>query len=289
MRIFTRRSSEASSHEGVLGVAVGALHHLLVGDHRLLGAGALRLGVLQKAGDVEHRLVEVGAQRPVVGGRGLLLGGQNQRNQLDEGDAGRDLLGDPQRRDEGQVREQFVLGERGADGGRAHLLVGLAHVRPALQQLARHRLGQRRRVGHVGGQRQVLDWLVPAPDQDQQRALGGMLLGLKAVHARLSAREVARDMVRVGAGSKTVLELGLGGVQQLGFDFQLLLGVLDLNRQAARHEVLVGNVGHQGRVGGLDIEPGRRVVGLHGFAVLGERAHEVDFPTRLEVGVQCFR
>jgi hypothetical protein len=65
---------------GVLGLAIGGLHRLLVGDGGLLGAGVLGVDVGQQGGDVQHRDRDIGADGPGrAGGRGLSASAARER------------------------------------------------------------------------------------------------------------------------------------------------------------------------------------------------------------------
>ncbi len=83
------------------------------------------------------------------------------------------------------------------------------------------------------------------PDQHQQRTLGGEQLGPQALGLGVGGLGIGQGLVDVLGGGQAGLLLHVGDVGQLAVDPGGLDRVLQLQRQAARLEQRIGDVGDQ--------------------------------------------
>ena len=250
------------------------LDGLLVGDHRLLGAGVLRLQVGQPARDRQDRLGDRAADGPVA-----RLG--REAGLLHPGPA------DARREHEGG--EEIEHGQLLLVGGRAHGRLGLPHVGAALEQVARQGLGHGRRLAHLGRRGEVGGGLHDAARQDQEGALLDLEFGFQRFGLSAGLGEFAGDAVRLRAGGQA--DGGALGRHVIEFllDPGGLAGVGELDRQppglVPRIHGRRRDLGARGLVG----EPHPVHLGAGRGVGQEASAEGIDLPAHVEVRARLLR
>ncbi len=168
----------------VLRIAIGVLHRLLIGDHRLLAPGPLAAHDGQQPWPIQH-------------GRGCV---QAQRPDGAEAVIGPGGLGQLQRRRQREVREQAEPVEIQRAGGGLKPGLRLTHVGTAAQQVARRRLrAARAERWAIGSTTRVSILSTPRPTRSSSVR--------RAARATASSRETSAASVAASLSSLAASEV----------------------------------------------------------------------------------